>query len=68
MSSFLITNPQKPLTAKEVRRLPPAERDAILRLAAKQADGEYRTNDDLRNFDAFGPDDLHGESASTQPR
>ena len=59
---------KKPLTAKELRRLPAAERDAILTAAAKQAENEYRANRELTAFDAFGPEDLHGQSANTQTR
>jgi hypothetical protein len=68
MSSPPTAISKKPFTAKELRRLPPAQRDAILNAAAKQADGEYRTNRELTAFDAFGPDDLHGQSANTQTR
>jgi hypothetical protein len=59
---------QKRLTAKELRRLPAAERDAILSAAAAQAENEYRTNSALKQFEAFGEDDLHGESANAQSR
>ena len=55
-------------TASELRRLPPEERDAILQEAAAQAEEEYRTNTALTAFEAFGKDDLHGESANTEPR
>jgi len=58
----------KSLTARDLRRLPPAERDAILATAAQQAEAEYRTNRELSAFEAFGTEDLHGESASTQAR
>jgi hypothetical protein len=58
----------KRLSPRELRRLPPAERDAILAAAAARAEAEYRTNCDLTAFEAFGTDDLHGESANTQSR
>jgi hypothetical protein len=60
--------PARPLTARELRRLPPADRDAVLSAAAKQAEIEYRTNIDLTAFEAFGAEDLHGESANSQAR
>jgi hypothetical protein len=56
------------VTAKELRRLPAAERDAILSNAAKSAETEYRTNRELTAFEAFGKDDLRGDSANTQTR
>jgi hypothetical protein len=55
-------------TAAELRKLPPAERDAILEEAAVQAEAEYRTNPELTAFEAFGKDDLHVDSASTETR
>ena len=33
---------------------------------AAQAEKEYRTNPDLTDFNAFGEDDLHVESGSTE--
>ena len=55
-------------TAAELRRLPPAQRDAILEAAAALAEHEYRNDPRLTAFDAFGKDDLHGDSASTETR
>lgn len=55
-------------TAAELRKLPPAERDAIMQAAAAFAEAEYRTNPELTAFEAFGKDDLHGESSSTETR
>jgi hypothetical protein len=55
-------------TAAELRRLPPEERDAILVLAAKRADQDYRHDPELTDFEAFGEEDLHGRSSDTQPR
>jgi hypothetical protein len=60
------THPQKRWKAAELRKLPPAERDAILEAAAILAEEEYRTNRDLTDFEAFGPDDLHGHSSDTK--
>jgi acyl-CoA reductase-like NAD-dependent aldehyde dehydrogenase len=56
------------MTARDLRRLPPAERDAILSSAAKNAEAEYRANCELTAFEAFGKDDLRGESANTETR
>ncbi len=55
-------------TASELRKLPAHERDAILEAAAALAEAEYRNNPELTAFEAFGKDDLHGESSSTEPR
>ena len=58
----------KKLTAQELRRLPAHERDAFLETAAKQAEQDYRCDRQLTAFEAFGKDDLHGESSDTQTR
>jgi hypothetical protein len=55
-------------TAAELRRLPPGQRDAILETAAAQAEAEYRNNPDLTVFEAYGKDDLHGDSSDSQAR
>jgi hypothetical protein len=55
-------------TASELRKLPPAERDAIMEAAAALAEEEYRTNRELTAFEAFGKDDLYGDSSSTETR
>jgi hypothetical protein len=55
-------------TAAELRKLPPAERDAILEAAAALAEEEYRNNPELTAFEAVGKDDLYGESSSTETR
>lgn len=55
-------------TAADLRGLPAAERDTILAASADLADAEYRTDPDLTDFDAFGKDDFHGDSASAGPR
>ncbi len=54
--------------ASELRKLPPEQRNAILEAAAIQAEAEYRNDKDLTAFEAYGKDDLHGDSASTQTR
>ena len=51
-------------TAAELRKMPPHERDAILEAAAAAAEHDYRTNPELTAFEAFGEDDLYGESTA----
>jgi hypothetical protein len=53
-------------TASELRKLPAAQRDAILAAAAALAEAEYRNDPALTAFEAFGKDDLYGESAATE--
>ena len=55
-------------TAAELRKLPPKQRDAILEAAAALAEPDYHGNVELNTFDAFGKDDLHGDSSSAQTR
>lgn len=55
-------------TAAELRKLPPAQRDAILEAIAAVAEQDYRNNLELTAFEAFGPGDLHGESSSAETR
>lgn len=55
-------------TAAELRKLPPAERDAILEAAAARAEDDYRKDSQLTAFEALGKDDLHGESSSIETR
>ena len=52
------------LSPRELRKLPLAERDAVLAAAAALAESEYRTNAALTDFEAFGEDDLHGASTA----
>jgi hypothetical protein len=64
----MISKPPTPAgtwKASELRRLPPGERDAILLEAAAHAEHEYRTNQKLTGFEAFGEDDLHGKSTAS---
>jgi acyl-CoA reductase-like NAD-dependent aldehyde dehydrogenase len=68
MSKPITTPSTKRWTAAELRKLPPDQRDAILQAAAALAEEEYRTNPELTAFEAFGKDDLHGESANTETR
>jgi len=50
---------QKSWTAAELRTLPAEERDAILAAAAALAEGIYRNDPQLTDFQAFGEEDLH---------
>jgi hypothetical protein len=62
------TGGTKVWTVAELRALPPSQRDAILVVAAAAAERDYRTDPDLTAFDAFGEDDLHGETADAEAR
>jgi len=55
-------------TAAELRKLPPEQREAIMEAAAALAEEEYRKNPELTAFEAFGKDDLCGDSSKTTPR
>ena len=68
MSHNITTGTGKRWKASELRKLPPEQRDAILEAAAIQAEVDYRNDRELTAFAAFGKDDLHGDSASTQTR
>jgi hypothetical protein len=59
---------QRRWAASELRKLSPEQRDAILQAAAAKAEAEYQRNAELTDFDAFGPEDLHGGSANTEAR
>jgi hypothetical protein len=62
------TPPDRRWRAAGLRDLPPAERDAILEAAAALAEGDHRRDLQLTAFEAFGEDDLHGDSSSTETR
>ncbi len=59
---------RKRWTAAELRKLPPAEGDAILAAAAERMEDEYRMNPELTDFEAFGEEDLHGSSSDATTR
>jgi hypothetical protein len=63
-----VTRKRNRWTAKELRRLPAQQRDAILEAAAAPAEKEYRNNPQLTAFEAFGKNDLYGESSNTETR
>jgi acyl-CoA reductase-like NAD-dependent aldehyde dehydrogenase len=48
--------------ASELRKLPAEQRDAVLAAAAAQAEDDYRNDATLTAFEAFGKDDLYGDS------
>ena len=50
--------------ASELRRLPAAERDDILAKAAALAESEHLSKPQLTDFEAFGEDDLQGDSTA----
>jgi hypothetical protein len=67
MSKSKLPIPRR-LTAAVLRRLAPDERDAILAEAASRAEADYRRDPNLTAFEAFGENDLHGDSSDAQPR
>lgn len=58
----------KKWTAAELLKLSVEERDVILAAQAAAAEQEYRTNPELTGFEAFGKDDLYGDSSNTETR
>jgi hypothetical protein len=54
-------------TAGEIGRLPVEQRDILLEASAIVAADEYNNNPELTAFDAFGEDDIYGDSASSEP-
>jgi hypothetical protein len=68
MATTDLAPPARPWTAAELRRLPPDQRDAALAAAAERAAPDYTHDRALTAFEAFGPEDLHGDSADARPR
>jgi hypothetical protein len=52
--------------AREIGHLPVDQRDILLGASAIVAAEEYQTNPGLTAFDAFGEDDLYGDSVSSE--
>ena len=50
------------LTAVELMRLPKKDRERIMAAAAVEAEADYRSGSDLREFEAFGDDDFYNET------
>ena len=61
-----VGNPGQRLSISELRKLPLKERNAILEAQAALAEPIYRSDRQLTDFEAFGEDDLHGESSSAE--
>ncbi len=55
---------KKNWSAAELRKLPADQRDAILEAAAALAEEIYRHDPSLTDFEAFGEEDLYGESTA----
>jgi hypothetical protein len=54
----------RPCTGLASGVVTPIRRDAVLAAAAERAEGEYRANTQLTDFEAIGEDDLHGTSTA----
>jgi hypothetical protein len=68
MTATNLNLPPRIWSATELRQLPPDQRDAVLASAATCAESEYRSNPALTDFEAFGKEDLRGDSSDTQSR
>jgi hypothetical protein len=68
LSSASLPAPGRRWTAAELRKLPPAERDAILAEQAALLENEYRNNPELTAFEAFGGEDLYVDDPGTEAR
>ena len=55
-------------SAAQLRKMPRAERDSLLEAAAQLAEHDYRHDPELTAFEAFGKDDLYGDSSSAASR
>ena len=66
MTPQTMTQAGKRWKASELRKLPAEQRDAILEAAAIRAEVDYRTDRNLTAFEAYGKDDLYGESADSR--
>ncbi len=60
--------PARRWTAAELRKLAPAERDAILAEQAAALADEYRNDRELTAFEAFGDEDLYVDSSDSETR
>ncbi len=61
-----LENREQQLSASQLRKLPVEQRNAILAAQATLAEPIYRGDKRLTDFEAFGEDDLQGESSSTE--
>ncbi len=55
------------ITARDLLKMPLEERNRVLEQMAILAEPLYRNDPELTAFEAFGPDDLYGESSSSEP-
>lgn len=68
MSTVPVASPPRRWTASELRKLPAERRNQILEAAAELAEDDYRHDAELTAFEAFGQDDLYGDSSSAESR
>ncbi len=61
-----LENCEQSRSASQLTRLPVKERNAILTDQARLAVRIYRSDQRLIDFEAFGEDDLHGQSSVTE--
>jgi hypothetical protein len=61
-----VANRPRRLSASELRKKPLEERNAILEAQAALAEPIYRSDHQLTDFEAFGENDLYGESSSAE--
>ena len=54
------------ISPRDLLKMTLEERDKILEQQAILAEPLYRDDPDLTAFEAFGPDDLYGESSSSE--
>ena len=66
--SHSVATPVQRLSVPELRKLPLQESNAILVVQAALAEAIYRNDPQMTDFEAFGENDLHGESSSANPR
>jgi hypothetical protein len=60
--------PARRWTAAELRKLPSAERNAILAQQAAALEADYRNDPDLTGFEAFGDEDFYVDSSDSTAR
>jgi hypothetical protein len=61
-----VVNHDHRLSISELRKLPLEERNAVLAAQAALAEPIYRSDPRMTDFEAFGEDDLFGESSSVE--
>ena len=61
-------SPAKRWTVAELRKLAPAERDAILAEQAATLEDDYRNDPELTAFEAFGDEDLYVDNSDSETR